>query len=68
MSANQKAVEVVILPAKHFIELGVMYASSPIVRGDVSTPIAQVVIRNPDGGIYSIGYRQPLPEEAIASE
>ncbi|MFA5894678.1 MAG: hypothetical protein WC851_02790 [Candidatus Shapirobacteria bacterium] len=64
MSATPNLIEVTILPAQHFIDLGVMYASSPLVRGDCSTSIAQVVIRKEDGGIYSISYRQPLPNEA----
>jgi hypothetical protein len=66
MSSQSLSVEVVIRPASHFIELGVLYASSPLVRGDVTTSIAQQVVRRPDNSIYSVSYRQPYPDEITA--
>lgn len=62
-------VEEITVPVQTLIDQGILFASSPLLRGNPPpSHIVQVVTRRADGSFYGLGYRQPLPGEVKTGE
>lgn len=65
---NQLTVEIIPVAAETLIQQGILLPSSPLLRGEPApSHILQVVKRRPDGSLYELSYRQPLPGDITKS-